>query len=115
MSLHLSSKLPRVGTTIFTVMNQVAEQYNAVNLGQGFPDYMMSEELTSLVNEAMNKGMNQYTHMNGFPLLRTRLAEKVAKLYGTQINPDTNITVTPGGTYAIYTCLLYTSPSPRDS
>ena len=105
MSLHLSSKLPQVGTTIFTVMNQVAEKYNAVNLGQGFPDYMMSEELTSLVSEAMEKGMNQYTHMNGFPLLRERLAEKVAKLYGTQITPDTDLTITPGGTYAIYTAL----------
>jgi methionine aminotransferase len=86
-------------------MNQVAAEYNAVNLGQGFPDYMMSEELISLVSEAMKKGMNQYVHQNGLPLLRERLAEKVAGLYTTQINPDTDITITPGGTYAIYTAL----------
>jgi methionine aminotransferase len=86
-------------------MNQVAAQYNAVNLGQGFPDYMMSEELTSLVNKAMENGINQYVHMNGLPLLRERLADKVAALYGTTVNPETDITITPGGTYAIYTAL----------
>jgi methionine transaminase len=86
-------------------MSQLAIQNNAVNLGQGFPDFMMSEELVELVNKAMKSGMNQYTHMAGLPLLRQRLAEKVASLYGTQINPDTDITITPGGTYAIYTAL----------
>jgi methionine aminotransferase len=86
-------------------MNQVAAEHNAVNLGQGFPDYKMSEELTSLVDQAMKNGMNQYVHMNGLPLLRERLAEKVADLYSTNLNPDTDITITPGGTYAIYTAL----------
>jgi len=86
-------------------MSQLAVEYNAVNLGQGFPDFPMSEALTSLVNEAMNKGFNQYTHMNGYPLLRERLAEKVQQLYGTGINADQQITITPGGTYAIYTSL----------
>ncbi len=103
--MYLRSKLPDVGTTIFTVMSQLAIEHGAVNLGQGFPDFMMSEELTSLVSEAMNKGFNQYTHMNGLPLLRERLAEKVEKLYQAKINPDTQITITPGGTYAIYTAL----------
>lgn len=103
--IHLQSKLPNVGTTIFTVMSQLAVEYNAVNLGQGFPDFQMSHELTELVNKAMKNGFNQYTHMNGLPLLRQRLAEKVQKLYGTSINPDSQITVTPGGTYAIYTAL----------
>lgn len=105
MSLHFSSKLPQVGTTIFTVMNQVATEYNAVNLGQGFPDYPMDEKLIDLVTEAMKKGMNQYTHMNGYPLLRQRLAQKVSALYSNNINAETEITVTPGGTYAIYTAL----------
>ncbi len=101
----IQSKLPHVGTTIFTVMSQLALEQGAVNLGQGFPDFMMSDELTSLVNDAMKKGFNQYVHMNGLMLLRERLAEKSEKLYKTKINPDTQITVTPGGTYAIYTAL----------
>lgn len=103
--ITLQSKLPDVGTTIFTVMSQLAVEHNAVNLGQGFPDFQMSDELTGLVNKAMKSGFNQYTHMNGLPLLRERLAEKVEQLYGTSINPDQQITVTPGGTYAIYTAL----------
>jgi len=101
----IQSKLPDVGTTIFTVMSQMAVEYNAVNLGQGFPDFPMSEELTSLVAKAMNDGFNQYVHMNGLPLLRKRLAEKAQKLYNTELDPETQITVTPGGTYAIYTAL----------
>jgi methionine aminotransferase len=103
--MHIHSKLPNVGTTIFTVMSQLAVEHNAVNLGQGFPDFMMSKELTALVNAAMNNGFNQYTHMNGLPLLRERLAKKAEKLYQAKINPDTQITITPGGTYAIYTAL----------
>lgn len=103
--IQLQSKLPDVGTTIFTVMSQLAIEHNAVNLGQGFPDFPMSSELTDLVNKAMRNGLNQYTHMNGLPLLRQRLAEKIESLYGNSINPDTQIIVTPGGTYAIYTAL----------
>ena len=101
----IQSKLPDVGTTIFTVMSQMAVEYNAVNLGQGFPDFAMSEELTSLVAKAMQDGHNQYVHMNGLPLLRNRLAEKAHRLYNTALDPETQITVTPGGTYAIYTAL----------
>ena len=99
------SKLPRVGTTIFTVMSSLAAELGAVNLGQGFPDYPMSDTLISLVNKAMQNGFNQYTHMNGLHSLREVLAEKIASLYGTAINSDTQITITPGGTYAIYTAL----------
>ncbi len=101
----VNSKLPDVGTTIFTVMSQMALEYGAVNLGQGFPDFNMSEELTSLVTKAMQNGYNQYVHMNGLALLRERLAEKAEKLYNSTISPDSQITVTPGGTYAIYTAL----------
>jgi methionine transaminase len=99
------SKLPTVGTTIFTVMSQLAARHQAVNLGQGFPDFPMHETLTGLVDKAMRDGYNQYTHMNGYPFLREQLAAKAAALYGTKIDPDTAITITPGGTYAIYTSL----------
>ena len=101
----IQSKLPNVGTTIFTVMSVLASAHKAINLGQGFPDYPMSEELIALVNKAMNAGNNQYVHMCGLPLLRERIAEKIRGLYDTSIDPETEITVTPGGTYAIYTAL----------
>ena len=95
--------MPNVGTTIFTVMSALATKHNAINLGQGFPDFGMNEKLTSLVNEAMKSGNNQYVHMCGLPLLRERLAEKVNHDYGCNVNPESEITITPGGTYAIYT------------
>jgi methionine aminotransferase len=104
-NLSIKSKLPGVGTSIFTVMSAMATEYKAVNLGQGFPDFEMSHELTGLVNEAMNKGFNQYSPMQGYTPLREVLAEKVESLYKTVISPDTQITITPGGTYAIYTAL----------
>ena len=83
-------------------MSGLATQYKAVNLGQGFPDFPMSEELTGLVNEAMKNNFNQYSPMPGWMPLRESIAEKVEFLYQTKINPDTEITITPGGTYAIY-------------
>jgi len=101
----IKSKLPDVGTTIFTVMSVLANEHKAINLGQGFPDYQMSEELIALVNKAMQSGHNQYTHMNGLPALRAAVAEKIAGLYDSGIDPETEITITPGGTYAIYTAL----------
>lgn len=101
----MHSKLPDVGTTIFTVMSGLAAKLNAVNLGQGYPDYSMSPELVRLVDEAMKKDFNQYVPMQGYMPLRESLAEKVEFLYGTGINPDSQITITPGGTYAIYTAL----------
>lgn len=104
-SPSIQSKLPDVGTTIFTVMSALAVEHNAINLGQGFPDYPMSEELIALVNAAMQKGKNQYVHMAGLTDLRERLAEKIENLYSTKIDPDTEITITPGGTYAIFTAL----------
>ncbi|MBC7424533.1 MAG: aminotransferase class I/II-fold pyridoxal phosphate-dependent enzyme [Ferruginibacter sp.] len=104
-SLSIHSKLPNVGTTIFTVINALATMHKAINLGQGFPDFMMDPQLIALVNEAMQKGNNQYTHMNGLPALREGLAEKMESLYGAVVNADTEITITPGGTYAIYTAL----------
>ena len=103
--LSIHSKLPQVGTTIFTVMSVLAAEHKAINLGQGFPDFMMNAGLIALVNEAMQNGHNQYVHMNGLPLLRERLAEKIQSLYAANVHPDTEITITPGGTYAIYTAL----------
>src|SRR6185436_10068501 len=79
--------------------------HKAVNLGQGFPDYPMSEELTGLVNQAMKDGFNQYVPMQGYMPLRESIAEKIAFLYKSKINPDTQITITPGGTYAVYTSI----------
>ncbi len=101
----IQSKLPHVGTTIFTVMSVLANVLKAINLGQGFPDYNMIEALIALVNKAMQGGHNQYVHMNGLPALRERLAEKITGLYATAVNAETDITITPGGTYAIYTAL----------
>ena len=101
----MMSKLPDVGTTIFTVMSQLAVEHNAINLGQGFPDFPMSSELTDLVNKAMQDGHNQYVHMNGLPLLTQCISAKIEKLYQTTIDAAAQITVTPGGTYAIYTAL----------
>jgi methionine transaminase len=103
--LQLNSKLPSAGTTIFTVMSGLATEYNAINLGQGFPDFEMSEELTSLVAMAMKNGFNQYAPMPGWMPLRESIAEKINYLYNTTINADIAITITPGGTYAIYTAL----------
>lgn len=102
MTPPIQSKLPNVGTTIFTVMSGLATEYNAVNLGQGFPDYPMNHELTGLVNKAMQDNYNQYAPMPGWLPLREAIAEKASFLYGSNINPDTEITITPGGTYAIY-------------
>lgn len=103
--MFIESKLPNVGTTIFTVMSSLALKHKAINLGQGFPDFPMNEKLTELVSQSMKQGQNQYVHMCGLPTLRERLSEKVNNSYHCQINPDTEITVTPGGTYAIYTAL----------
>lgn len=100
--MNITSKLPNVGTTIFSTMSALATQYGAVNLGQGFPDFPMSEELISLVNQAMRENYNQYAPMPGWMPLREAIAEKANFLYGANINPDTEITITPGGTYAIY-------------
>ena len=104
-TIQLTSKLPYVGTTIFSVMSALANEHKAVNLGQGFPDYPMSGELIALVSEAMRNNYNQYPPMPGWMPLRESIAEKAAFLYQSNINPDTEITITPGGTYAIYSAL----------
>jgi methionine aminotransferase len=101
--MQLRSRLPKVGTNIFTIMSGLAAETGAINLGQGFPDYPMDAELHELVAKAMADGHNQYAPMPGLPSLRESIAEKIGFLYGTQVDPSTEITITPGGTYAIYT------------
>jgi methionine transaminase len=86
-------------------MSALATEHKAVNLGQGFPDYPMSEELIGFVNEAMKNGFNQYAPMQGHLPLREVLSEKIQSLYKTKIDPASQVTITPGGTYAIYTAL----------
>lgn len=99
------SKLPHTGTTIFSVMSALAAEHKAINLSQGFPDYDCSDELKEMVNQAMQQGHNQYAPMPGLMQLRTAIAAKIRSLYQQNINPDTDITITPGGTYAIYTAI----------
>ena len=103
--MHIQSKLPKVGTTIFTVMSGLAAQHNAINLGQGFPDFSMDEALMDEVTRVMKEGFNQYVPMQGYMPLREAIAEKADFLYSAKIDPANEITITPGGTYAIYTAL----------
>ncbi len=102
----LISKLPRVGTTIFSVMSALAAQHDAVNLGQGFPDFDCDPRLLDAVNDAMRRGFNQYPLMAGAPPLRQAIAKKISDLYGGDYDPDDEITVTAGATQAILTAVL---------
>src|SRR4051812_44060934 len=86
-------------------MSVLAMENKAINLGQGFPDFPMSEELIALVNKAMKEGHNQYVHMNGYIPLRETIEKKINFLYKPQIHPDTQIPFTPGGIYVLYTAL----------
>ncbi len=103
--IHFNSKLPHVSTTIFTVMSQLALEHGAINLSQGFPDYDCSPELVELVNKYMKSGCNQYAPMAGIPLLRERIAEKTNSLYGSDYNSETDVTITAGGTQALFTAM----------
>jgi len=99
------SKLPNATTSIFSVMSKLAFEQNAINLSQGYPDFPSSPELINLVTNAMKKGYNQYAPMPGIMQLREVISEKIAKLYGTTYDPDTEITITAGATQAIYTII----------
>jgi len=98
-------KLEDIGTTIFTIMSRRARELDALNLGQGFPDYDIDPRLTQLVAAAMQAGHNQYAPMEGLPALRERIAAKLLASYGLAIDPDTEITVTLGATEAIYSAV----------
>ncbi|MES2105119.1 MAG: pyridoxal phosphate-dependent aminotransferase [Pseudomonadota bacterium] len=102
----LSSKLPEVGTTIFSVMSALAVEKNAVNLGQGFPDFECDPALVEAVSGAMANGHNQYPPMPGVPLLREKIAAKIAAVYGCRYDANSEITVTAGATQGIMTILL---------
>ena len=101
----LQSKLPTIGTSIFAVMTKMAVENNAVNLSQGFPDFEVSPELIDLISSNMRKGHNQYAPMPGLMQLRESIAEKTERLHKAIYNPETEITVTAGGTQAIYTAI----------
>ncbi|MDO8371037.1 MAG: pyridoxal phosphate-dependent aminotransferase [Polaromonas sp.] len=103
---QIQTKLPAVGTTIFTVMSALALEKNAVNLGQGFPDFDCNPKLVGAVNDAMTRGLNQYPPMPGVPVLREAIAAKLQQLHGRSYNPNTEITVTAGATQAIITAVL---------
>jgi methionine transaminase len=109
----LSSKLPGVGTTIFTVMSALANEHGAINLSQGFPNFDCSDRLKGLVEKYMRLGHNQYAPMPGVPALRNRLAEKVESLYGMGVDPETEITITAGATQALY-CAISAFIRPDD-
>ena len=105
MMIPVISKLPQTGTTVFTTMSALANEMGAINLSQGFPDYDTSPKLIKLVNKAMQNGHNQYAPMSGLMALREQVAIKTEKLYGAVYNPDTEITITSGGTQAIFTAI----------
>lgn len=103
--IHFNSKLPHAGITIFTEMSRMANENNAINLSQGFPDFDCPSELTALVNHHMQQGHNQYAPMAGLLSLRERISEKVNDLHGVFYHPETEITITAGATQAIFTAL----------
>lgn len=96
-------KYPSTGTTIFTVMSALANEHQAINLSQGFPDFPIDEHLGELVADAIRQGYNQYAPMTGLPALRQAIAHKITHFQKISIDPDKEITITPGATYAIYT------------
>ena len=103
---RIESRLPKVGTTIFTVMSALAQEVGAVNLGQGFPDFDCDPALVNHVADAMRDGHNQYPPMTGVPQLRQAIAAKIERLYGRRYDANTEITVTAGATQAILTAVL---------
>ena len=103
--MQLQSKLPKVGTTIFSVMSQLAIEHKAVNLGQGFPDFDGPQSLRDALDAAMSMGRNQYAPMTGIAQLREQIALKCEKLYGCRVNANTEVTVTSGATEALFAAI----------
>ena len=101
-AIRVETKLPKVGTTIFTVMSQLAAEHGAVNLGQGFPDFPVPTRLVDELERAMRAGHNQYAMMTGVPALRQAIARKTARVYGIEPDADAEVTVTSGATEAIF-------------
>ena len=105
MNIALPSRLPNVGTTIFTVMSRLAAEHGAINLSQGFPDFAPEPALLDRVAYHMAAGANQYPPMAGAPALREAIASKVARLYAATYDAESEVTVTAGATQAIYTAI----------
>lgn len=103
--MHIQSKLPKVGTTIFTVMSGLAREFNAINLSQGFPDFGCSPDLVQLAAKYMQQDFNQYAPMQGVIQLRERIAAIMHTCYQRNYSPDTEITITAGATQGIYTSI----------
>lgn len=108
IKVAIKSKLQSVGTSIFSVMSALANERGAINLSQGFPDFPMDPAMLSLVNEAMAKGLNQYAPAPGLPALREQISMLVQETYGHSCNPDTEVTVTSGGTEALFCAIAAT-------
>ena len=104
--VEIRSRLPRVGTTIFTTMSALAAEHGAVNLGQGFPDFDCDPRLVALVHEALRAGHNQYAPMTGVPALRAAIAAKVEVCHGVRYDADAEVTVTAGATQALMAAIL---------
>ena len=111
--MQINSKLPDVGTTIFTVISQMAQDYGAINLGQGFPDYDGPELLRQRLSHYVHNGFNQYAPMTGVPKLRQQIAKKVENLYGSKVCADREVTVVPGATEGLY-CAITACVRPGD-
>src|SRR5699024_11228755 len=103
--MQVETKLPKVGTTIFSVMSQLAVEHKAVNLGQGFPDFEPPEALRDAVTRAMADGQNQYAPGIGMASLREQISRKTERLYGRRVSADTEVTVTSGATEAIFAAI----------
>ena len=103
--ININTKLPTVGTTIFTVMSKLAADHQAINLSQGFPDYATDKKLIAEINQAMKEGFNQYAPMAGYLPLREQIAEKTQNFYQAIYDPESEITITAGGTQAIFTAI----------
>ena len=106
--MMIATKLPKVGTTIFSVMSQLALEHKAVNLGQGFPDFEPPQGLRDALSRAMNEGRNQYAPMHGIAALREQIVLKTERLYGRKLDADTDITLTSGATEAIFAAIAAT-------
>ena len=104
-SRPIASKLPDIGTTIFTVMSRLAAEHNAINLSQGFPDFDCAPQLRALLTKYVNSGLNQYPPMAGIGPLREAVAAKVQDLYGASYHPEHEVTIVPGATYGIFTAI----------
>ena len=104
-SSPIASKLPKVGTTIFTVMSKLAAEHNAINLSQGFPDFDCAPKLLELVDKYFHAGLNQYPPSAGIMALRERVVEKAAALYGATYDPEHEATIVPGATYGIFNAI----------